>query len=314
MMDYGYPFTTEPNALKAMIEPPSVMGRLTAAATGKSNVKDVLPDGAISNIPWRRFDVKYAQNEIFFDMIEEVDAIIDCTGMVISTELSGFILTNSKLSGFPDLTMTLENPNVIEDCSLHPCVRYNRFEQDKILSFVPPDGQFELIRYRISNENGFSPPIFCTPKLFQFGSQNHHHGTIEVIVGQKAQHSLIFPRKKSSFTLEDVVVSIPFPKTVKTASLSVTHGSCLYDESTKIAKWTIGKLTKNQTLVLNGTVVVTGGHQSEESPPINITWTLPSASISGLNINSLRMSNERYQPYKGVRTIARAGNFQVRTV
>ena len=34
MMDYGYPLTTEPNALKAMIKPPSVISRITAAATG----------------------------------------------------------------------------------------------------------------------------------------------------------------------------------------------------------------------------------------------------------------------------------------
>ena len=28
MMDHGYPLTTEPNALKAMIQPPTVMGKL----------------------------------------------------------------------------------------------------------------------------------------------------------------------------------------------------------------------------------------------------------------------------------------------
>jgi AP-3 complex subunit mu len=46
MMDFGYPMTTEPNALKAMIKPPSMMGRVVAAATGHSDaVSDALPDG-----------------------------------------------------------------------------------------------------------------------------------------------------------------------------------------------------------------------------------------------------------------------------
>ena len=54
MLDNGNPLTTEPNALKAMIAPPSVMGRLQAVATGKSNVSDVLPDGTISSMPWRK--------------------------------------------------------------------------------------------------------------------------------------------------------------------------------------------------------------------------------------------------------------------
>ena len=37
MLDDGSPLTTEPNALKAMIRPPSVIGCLQAVATGKSN-------------------------------------------------------------------------------------------------------------------------------------------------------------------------------------------------------------------------------------------------------------------------------------
>lgn len=35
MMDNGYPLTTEPNALKAMIRPPTTFVRMVSAATGK---------------------------------------------------------------------------------------------------------------------------------------------------------------------------------------------------------------------------------------------------------------------------------------
>lgn len=35
MMDNGYPLTTEPNALKAMIRPPTAFVRMVTAATGK---------------------------------------------------------------------------------------------------------------------------------------------------------------------------------------------------------------------------------------------------------------------------------------
>ena len=34
--------------------------------------------------------------------------------------------------------------------------------------------------------------------------------------------------------IEDVMVVVPFPKTVKTANLSVTAGHCLFDESSKV--------------------------------------------------------------------------------
>ena len=35
MMDNGHPLTTEPNALKAMVMPPTVMGTLSSKLTGK---------------------------------------------------------------------------------------------------------------------------------------------------------------------------------------------------------------------------------------------------------------------------------------
>lgn len=43
---------------------------------------DTLPTGQLSNIPWRRAGVKYTNNEAYFDVIEEIDAIIDKSGKV----------------------------------------------------------------------------------------------------------------------------------------------------------------------------------------------------------------------------------------
>ncbi|RHZ09032.1 hypothetical protein DYB37_013340 [Aphanomyces astaci] len=143
MLDNGYPLTTEPNALKAMVAPPpGTVGRL--AAMGRSGVSDSLPDGALSNIPWRKAGVKYSQNEIYFDVIEEIDAIVDANGEMLQCEVHGAIHGNCRLSGVPDLTMVFRDPSVIDDCSFHPCVRYARYEHDRVISFVPPDGVFEV--------------------------------------------------------------------------------------------------------------------------------------------------------------------------
>lgn len=32
----------------------------------------------------------------------------------------------------------------------HQCVRLSRFENDRTISFVPPDGEFELMSYRLN--------------------------------------------------------------------------------------------------------------------------------------------------------------------
>jgi AP-3 complex subunit mu len=186
MMDYGYPLTTEPNALKAMIAPPTVISRITNAAMGGSSVSDILPNGTISNMPWRKTGVKYLQNEFYVDIIEEVDAIIDKHGNLISSEVSGIIQANSRLSGVPDLTLNFVDPDLIDDCSFHPCVRYNRFEKEKVVSFVPPDGNFELMKYRVHIGGPVLPPCYCQP---QFTFENNQ-GTISLNIGVKATHSL----------------------------------------------------------------------------------------------------------------------------
>jgi AP-3 complex subunit mu len=111
-----------------MIVPPSMISRISEVATGvSSNISDTLPDATISNMPWRKTNVVYAQNEIYLDIIEEVDSIVNKNGAIISSEVNGSIMVNSRLSGVPDLTLNFVDPNLIDDCSFHPCVRYARY-------------------------------------------------------------------------------------------------------------------------------------------------------------------------------------------
>lgn len=56
-----------------------------------SSVSSILPSGQLSNVPWRRSGVKYANNEAYFDAVEEVDAIIDKSGATVSAEIQGYV-------------------------------------------------------------------------------------------------------------------------------------------------------------------------------------------------------------------------------
>ena len=38
----------------------------------------------------------------------------------------------------------------LEDIKFHQCVRLARFENDRTISFIPPDGSFDLMSYRLS--------------------------------------------------------------------------------------------------------------------------------------------------------------------
>lgn len=116
------------------------------------SVSDSLPSGQLSNVPWRRTGVKYTNNEAYFDVVEEVDAIIDKSGVTVFSEIQGYVsipksLIFSKtyfphrisccnfkvdccirLSGMPDLTLSFMNPRLFDDVSFHPCVRLKRWE------------------------------------------------------------------------------------------------------------------------------------------------------------------------------------------
>ena len=35
----------------------------------------------------------------------------------------------------------------IDDCTFHQCVKLSKFESERSISFIPPDGEFELMRY-----------------------------------------------------------------------------------------------------------------------------------------------------------------------
>lgn len=54
-------------------------------------MSSILPSGQLSNVPWRRSGVKYANNEAYFDVVEEVDAIIDKSGATVSAEIQGYV-------------------------------------------------------------------------------------------------------------------------------------------------------------------------------------------------------------------------------
>ncbi len=313
--------------------------QLQSVVTGGSNavVSDALPSGTISNMPWRRSGVKHHNNEIYIDIIEEIDAIIDVLGNVISYDVNGSVQVQSNLSGVPDLLLTFKDPNIIDDCSFHPCIRYSRYESEQVLSFVPPDGNFMLMRYRVKPSviaGGFSPPISCIPQIhYSLDGGGSLRGRVDIKVTARSISTLFnmasttTTSKGGNVTIEDVALTIPFPKIVKTANLTVNVGYVVYDEASKVARWVIGNLDEKKRPQLTGSTstFVDGSGKGknknssnrddrpeENQPPLSVSWKIPLSSMSGLSVGGLSVTGESYRPYKGVRNIARSGRFQVR--
>jgi len=298
MMDNGHPFSTEPNALKELIPPPSFLRTVSSTVTGQSNTSNTLSNNRLSNTPWRT-PAKYSNNEIYFDMVEEVNCIVDANGMMVTCEVAGTVTSACFLSGMPHLSLIFNYPKMLSDVSFHPCVRHNVWDQQRIISFIPPDGNFKLMDYRISSN--IQPPMYCKPTItFHDGV-----GNFSITVG---------PRHSQSKPIDEVKVKIPFPKSVSSVRCTPIVGKWSFDETTKMATWEIGKLPMAKSPVLEGHITLQSGKKVPESyPTVLLEFRVNLYSVSGLKVDSLAVQNVDYKPYKGVRCITRAGKFQVRT-
>ncbi|KAK6032735.1 clathrin adaptor complex small chain, partial [Ostertagia ostertagi] len=288
MLDNGYPLVTELNILQDLIKPPNFLRNIANQVTGRTNHSETLPTGQLSNIPWRRQGVKYTNNEAYFDVIEEIDAIIDRQGSTVFAEIQGYIDVCCKLSGMPDLTMTLVNPRLLDDVSFHPCVRFKRWENERVLSFVPPDGNFRLLSYHIATQNMVAIPIYVRHSIVLRGGTGSR---LEMTVG---------PKQSMGKILEDVVVEM------SNAESSVELQSSAFARE---VYWTIGKIELGKPPNIKGTVSVSGT-TTIETPPISLRFRINQLAVSGLKVNRLDMYGEKYKPFKGVKYITKAGKFQ----
>jgi len=143
---------------------------------------------------YRRTDIKYRRNEVYVDVIENVNYLVSSTGTALRADVSGQIMMRAYLTGTPECRFGLndsllfdsadiQGPQAgyaaewghgadcrgldhtskaaranagsvtLEDCQFHQCVRLGKFDSDRTISFIPPDGEFELMRYNPSPPN-----------------------------------------------------------------------------------------------------------------------------------------------------------------
>ncbi|CAO2611649.1 AP-3 complex subunit mu-2 [Lemmus lemmus] len=224
MLDNGFPLATESNILKELIKPPTILRTVVNTITGSTNVGDQLPTGQLSVVPWRRTGVKYTNNEAYFDVVEEIDAIIDKSGSTVTAEIQGVIDACVKLTGMPDLTLSFMNPRLLDDVSFHPCVRFKRWESERILSFIPPDGNFRLLSYHVSALVAI--PVYVKHSISFRDSSSL--GRFEITVG---------PKQSMGKTIEGVTVTSQMPKGVLNMSLTPSQGTHTFDPVTKVRNW-----------------------------------------------------------------------------
>ncbi|THG99671.1 hypothetical protein EW026_g2729 [Hermanssonia centrifuga] len=290
--DFGYPQNSEIDTLKTYITTESIMS--SAAAVEESSKITTQATGATS---WRRADVKYKKNEAFVDVVETVNLSMSAKGTVLRADVDGHILMRAYLSGTPECKFGLNDKLVIDknergmgdaveldDCRFHQCVRLDEFDSTRTISFIPPDGEFELMK--------------------------------QVSINVKRETANTCTNFNNKLSATNVVIRIPTPLNTTSVDCKVPSGKAKYVPAENVVVWKIPRIQGGAEMTFSGTAQLTSttNRQVWARPPIDVDFQVLMFTSSGLIVRFLKVfEKSNYHSIKWVRYLTKAsGSYQVR--
>uniref|UniRef100_A0AC35UD65 MHD domain-containing protein n=1 Tax=Rhabditophanes sp. KR3021 TaxID=114890 RepID=A0AC35UD65_9BILA len=304
MMDNGYPQVTEGKILQEFI----------TQEGQKCEIKKVIPMTVTNAVSWRSEGIKHRKNEVFLDVIESVNLLSNANGTVLSSEIVGNVKMRVFLSGMPELRLGLndkvlfehngrgKNKSVeLEDVKFNQCVRLSRFESDRTISFIPPDGEFELMSYRLSAV--VKPLIWVECKVEKFS-----HSRVEFVVKAKSQ----FKRRS---TANNVEIIVPVPIDADSPKFKTASGTGRYAPELGAFIWTIKSFPGGKDFLMRAHFNLPSiqSDQAEGRRPIKVKFEIPYFTTSGIQVRYLKiMEKSNYPALPWVRYITQNGDYQIR--
>jgi len=318
VLDYGYPQNTSDDVLKMYITQEGNRKAMQDRAGGASSGVTIQATGAIS---WRKEGIKYRKNELFIDVVENCNLLMSSKGTILRNDVSGCIMVKCYLSGQPECKFGLNDKLLldneakakksnlrrpgsgidIDDVSFHQCVKLGKFDMDRTISFVPPDGEFQLMSYRIAENVNL--PFRVLPVVKELGRTR-----LEINI-----------KVKSMFTFKlfatNVVIKIPCPKNTAIANVSAASGKCKYEPEHGGIIWKLRRFPGDTEYFMSGEVEMMQSVSEKvwSRPPITMDFQVPMFAASGLHVRFLKVfEKSNYQTIKWVRYITKAGQYQHR--
>ncbi|EKX73716.1 clathrin-adaptor chain, putative [Theileria equi strain WA] len=322
MIDNGYPQATEVNILREFIK----------NKYHQLSISDVHPPTAMTNtVSWRSEGIKHKKNEIFLDVIESLDIVVSVSGTVLRSEIRGCLKMKSYLSGMPELFLGLNDkaifditskgdlanestnystgsvPHVktveMEDVKFHQCVQLAKFESDRTISFIPPDGEFDLMTYRL---NSYVKPLFSA----------------DVTVYNKSSSKIDFAVKalsqfRSKSIANNVEFHIPVPSDVNCPVFKPSIGTVKYFPDMDAIVWTIKQFQGEKEYVMHASFglpsVSDDSRDTFSKNPVKVKFEIPYFTVSGISVKHLRITEScGYKALPWVRYITKNGDYQLR--
>ncbi|KAG0427431.1 hypothetical protein HPB47_025521 [Ixodes persulcatus] len=291
----------------------------------KMEIQPKLPMAVTNAVSWRSEGIKYRKNEVFLDVIESVNLLANANGNVLRSEIVGCIKMRVYLSGMPELRLGLNDKVLfestgrgksksveLEDTKFHQCVRLSRFENDRTISFIPPDGEFELMSYRL---NTHVKPLIWIESVIE----RHAHSRVEYMVKAKSQ----FKRRS---TANNVEIVIPVPTDADTPKFKTTVGNVKYAPEQSAVVWSIKSFPGGKEYLMRAHFGLPSveSEETEGRAPIQVKFEIPYFTTSGIQASlppllTLRVrylkiiEKSGYQALPWVRYITQNGDYQLRT-
>lgn len=304
LMDFGYPQVTDTKILQEYITQESL----------KKETAPRPPMAVTNAVSWRTEGIKYRKNEVFLDVVESVNLLATASGNVLRSEIVGSIKMRVFLSGMPELRLGLNDKVLFEntgrgksksveldDVKFHQCVRLSRFENDRTISFVPPDGEFELMSYRLHTH--VKPLIWIEAII-----EKHEHSRVEYMIKAKSQ----FKRRS---TANNVQIIVPVPNDADSPKFKTLVGSAKYAPEQNAMIWSIKSFGGGKEYLLRAhfNLPSISSTEMDSKPPIQVKFEIPYFTTSGIQVRYLKIIEKSgYQALPWVRYITQNGEFEIR--
>ena len=305
---HGYPQTTDTKLLKEYIK------------TESNKIKALKPPTEVMNSQVSRAPgIKYKINQAFLDVVEKVNSLISHKGEMLRSEVIGQINMKALLSGMPVLKLGLNDKIFyqvsgrttssktieMDDLKFHNCVDMNKFENERIIEFTPPDGSFVLMNYRLNIQ--LKPLIWVEVNINKVTNTR-----IEYKVKAKSNY-------KQKSTAKNVSIYIPVPNDINNPLFKTQNGNVSYLPSKEAIQWSLKSLPGQTEIFLrfqfNVPTIRAENSDNSLKKPIELSFEIPSFTVSGINVRYLKITEKSgYQAFPYVKYLTKNGQYQIRMV
>ena len=269
--------------------------------------------------PWKYKHHHHAKNKIFLDVFEKINMIIDPKGKVLRSEVERTIHMNSKSSGILKLKLGLNDKKSfnlrksqklkkrklveIQDIKFHSCVQLDTFENEGMIMFVPPVGEFDLIKYRI---NCALKPLFSVNIAYL--KETDTSCFFEVRIRTKY--------KKKIFA-NFIKFFIPLPKDTQALEINCSSGSSEFIPNKNVVVWSLTQFKGFREAYIEVEFKRSFAEGSSftdfKSQPIQVEFEIPQYTFSELNVKYLKVSgNSNNDLITWIRYLTQSGKFVIR--